>query len=290
MSQGSGPAFSLIISTRGRDWELARLLTSLTEQSFKDFEVIIVDQNEDDRVFKIIANFKDVLPITYLTSPPGLSLGRNVGLKVCRGKYVAFPDDDSTYFPNTLAEAVRYLDMYASLDSRLGGVVGVRADHWEESDCADQRRCNMGARISISDVFRKASSYLLFFKREAVYDFDETLGVGSGTPWGSGEEIDLMLQAMKAGYRFYMVSTVCVYHPFKEEIGNPSRTRSYLRGVGRVMRKHKLFWLFVYYSLRSLGGILASIGRRDFALVRHYFRVLIARTEGFFGIALKKGD
>ena len=49
--------FSLIVATLGRTAELRRLLESLAVQTHQDFEVIVVDQNTDDRVSQILAPF-----------------------------------------------------------------------------------------------------------------------------------------------------------------------------------------------------------------------------------------
>jgi glycosyltransferase involved in cell wall biosynthesis len=65
------PKFSLVISTIHRTIELERFLIHLSDQTYKNFELIIVDQNDDDRVSKIMNLYKDKFMVIHISSPPG---------------------------------------------------------------------------------------------------------------------------------------------------------------------------------------------------------------------------
>ncbi len=78
--------FSLIVATLGRTAELQRLFESLERQTHRDFEVIVVDQNTDGRLLPILDAFATKLTIRRLTSIPGLSRARNVGLREATGE------------------------------------------------------------------------------------------------------------------------------------------------------------------------------------------------------------
>ena len=107
--------FSLILCTVNRTKEVKEFLASLINQSYKNFEVVVVDQNKDDRILKIIEIFP-TLTIKYLTSEIGLSKARNIGLKNTIGDIVCFPDDDCTY-PNKLLENVK--DFFENFDYNI---------------------------------------------------------------------------------------------------------------------------------------------------------------------------
>src|SRR4051794_3826585 len=95
--------FSLITATLDRSEELSALLSSLSAQTNADFELIVVDQNDDDRLLPVLAGFP-ALKIQHLRCPVrALSLARNQGLQSATGQIVAFPDDDCLYKPETLA-------------------------------------------------------------------------------------------------------------------------------------------------------------------------------------------
>ena len=90
------PRFSLIVATKNRTDDLLTLLGSLRSQLMQSFEILIVDQNPDDRLIPVLSQFAD-LPIRHLHSKPGLSRARNVALPLCTGDIIAFPDDDCWY-------------------------------------------------------------------------------------------------------------------------------------------------------------------------------------------------
>ena len=116
--------FSLIVATLGRTTELRHLLESLAVQTHRDFEVIVVDQNPDDRVAQILAPFASQIRIQRLVAQPGVSRARNLGLKAVSGDVVAFPDDDCWY-PSSLLEQARNL---FSRPENWDGVIGHLVD------------------------------------------------------------------------------------------------------------------------------------------------------------------
>ena len=96
--------------------ELARLLDSLVAQEFKDFEVVFVDQNCDDRIVPVLARYQDVLEIKRVATPTrrGISAGRNDGWHQACGEIVVFPDDDCWYPRWFLRKGVELLDSTGS--------------------------------------------------------------------------------------------------------------------------------------------------------------------------------
>src|SRR5450756_1841604 len=115
--------FSLIVATLQRTTELRRLFASLERQAYRDFEVIVVDQNPDDRLLPIIGAFAAKLTIRRLTCAPGLWRARNVGLREAKGDIVSFPDDDCWYDGGLLAIVNQRLTDHPEWDGVLGDAV-----------------------------------------------------------------------------------------------------------------------------------------------------------------------
>ena len=95
------PIISVVITTFNREVMLQRALDSVLGQTFKDFEVIIVDDHSDkppDIKFSDDRVVAMRLPHNtgYLVKP------RNIGIMIARGKYIAHLDDDNVYLPNHL--------------------------------------------------------------------------------------------------------------------------------------------------------------------------------------------
>src|SRR5262249_25707873 len=128
------PSFDLIVATVGRTEELVRFLDSLGEQDDIAIRVIVVDQNEDDRLAPVLAG--RTLPIERVRSARGLSRARNAGLELVEADVVAFPDDDCTYPHGLLPALARRFADDPSLDGLSGRVedeTGDGSPSWEEA-------------------------------------------------------------------------------------------------------------------------------------------------------------
>ena len=101
---------SLVVSTVNRAEEIARLMDSLLGQEFKDFEILVVDQNSDDRIVPLLERYHSQLKISRIATPGrhGISSGRNDGWRQARGDVVVFPDDDCWYPSCSCAGAWKY--------------------------------------------------------------------------------------------------------------------------------------------------------------------------------------
>jgi glycosyltransferase involved in cell wall biosynthesis len=104
------PEVSIILPTYNRGNLLERALESIRYQAFKDFEVVLINDGGSD-ISPIIKKFPD-LKITYIQHEKnlGLSEARNSGLKIAKGKYITYLDDDDEYYPNHLESLINYLD------------------------------------------------------------------------------------------------------------------------------------------------------------------------------------
>jgi len=248
------PELSLIVATLGRTLELDRLVTTLTNQSFKNFEIIIVDQNEDDRLNVIVQAAKNNgLTLTHLRHhPPNLAHARNRGIATAKGKWCGFPDDDCWYEPTSLESL---LDRYRQNDVPHG-VVG----RWVEQDPALTAASLCWKK---SSQFRDlpVSSITLFLQKTVLKQlggFDTRLGVGLW--FGAAEETDLLLRALKAGSHIVYEPTIRVHHKVADALNerhpeNRIACKTRARGTGALYAKHNLSaWVIIR-------GLLAPILR-----------------------------
>ena len=111
---------SLIVATKGRVEEIARLVQSLIQQGSANLELIVVDQNEDDRLESILKEPTLPFPIIHLWSEVGLSRARNAGIACATGEIIAFPDDDCWYPAGLLMRVVSELQSQLSVDGLTG--------------------------------------------------------------------------------------------------------------------------------------------------------------------------
>lgn len=202
--------FDLVVATVDRTDDLARLLGALANQTHRALRLVIVDQNADDRVGRLLLAHPG-LETLHLRSERGLSRARNAALRELDADVVGFPDDDCAYPPDLLERVAR---RFAS-DIELDGLSGRAADR---DGRGVGRWPAVATPITRDTVWHTANSHTIFLRRAVVEDvgpFDEGLGLGSGTPWSSGEEIDYLVRALRRGARIEYDPSVVVTHPVK---------------------------------------------------------------------------
>jgi len=104
------PTVSVIIATYNRDKFIGEAVQSILDQTYKDFEVIIVDDGSSDSTGEIIKNLKDSRIHYYYQDNKGRSNARNKALALARGKYITFLDSDDLYLPSKLEIQVNYME------------------------------------------------------------------------------------------------------------------------------------------------------------------------------------
>lgn len=277
--------FSLVTATKGRSDELDTLLKSLKKQTCQNFQIIIIDQNEDDCLAPVIKKFQDHLNLIYESSGIGLSKGRNVGLKRITGEIIAFPDDDAAYPPQLLEKVDRYFRSNPDVD----GLSGKTTDsHGKPSLSNFSHQKEIFTR---KNIWNNHNSNSLFFRKkvvESVGYFDEKLGVPLF--FGSSEETDYLVRALKNGFRIVYSPDFTVIHP-QPDIGKPKknarRARSYGRGVARLILKHHNFFNLKDFFKVLLGPLLKTIfsspSKRAF-----YWNTFVGRWSGFIRHSLTK--
>lgn len=230
---------SLVVATIGRRQELARLLESLREQTFKDFTIVIVDQNSPGYLDEILQQYAGVLPINVITAPPqGVSRARNAGMEHAAGEIICFPDDDCWYAPHTLERIITLFETFP----HVGGWL-VSWKHFDQKQ-EDLRIIP----VNMTNAFQRAGTLVQFYRRKEVQgiQFDATLGPGTGLPYGSGEDTDFLLQVLKRNVPVRKTSEVLVYHAEPDIVDAMliPKTDTYAQGRMHLLRKHK-FPLYV---------------------------------------------
>ena len=116
------PTVSVIIPTYNRASLLREALQSVIDQTFSDWEAIVVDDGSTDGTATTVYSFDDPR-IRYIPQEHAeRSAARNRGLAAARGEYITFLDDDDLYLPDTLAVEVEFQQSHPDLDMVVGGM------------------------------------------------------------------------------------------------------------------------------------------------------------------------
>ncbi len=274
------PSFDLVVATVGRVSELERLLASLETQTHRAFRVLLVDQNDDDRLEPILG--EQHLEIVRLHAERGLSGARNAALGDIRSDLVAFPDDDCLFAPELLDRVARRFAGEPALDGLTGRAID-EAGHSSSSWARDP------ALLTRENLWNRAISFTIFLRATLVARvgrFDEQLGLGAGSPWTSGEEIDYLVRALDAGARIEYDPSLNVTHPDTRVSPTTLRSLGNRDGasVGYILRKHAYPKRMVGRMLiRPIGGALVALARRDRAQAAFHLSTLRGRLLGYRG-------
>jgi glycosyltransferase involved in cell wall biosynthesis len=102
------PLFSVIIPTHNRAYLLTRAIQSVLNQTFSNFELLVVDDLSSDNTKAVVKSFADPR-IVYIARSKngGAAASRNTAIRKSRGRYIAFLDDDDEYLPRFLEAAAQ---------------------------------------------------------------------------------------------------------------------------------------------------------------------------------------
>lgn len=110
------PKVSVIIPTYNRAHLIKQSVQSVLEQSYQDFEIIIVDDGSNDGTDQVIRNLGKPEKIIYrYQENQGRSKARNNALQIATGQYITFLDSDDIYLLNKLQVQVEYLDSHPDI-------------------------------------------------------------------------------------------------------------------------------------------------------------------------------
>lgn len=178
----NAPVVSVIIPTRDRPQLLPRALGSVLAQSFRELEVIVVDNNRDTG--RVMANpmVAELLRDPRVRVVDGAdsrsaAMSRNRGLDAARGAWIAFLDDDDEYLPGKIA-AQHALAAASGAPFVLCGYEFVWPGRTRRRQC-DATQFAGDAILSRANL----GSPLLFHRRDDAIRFDETLTAGEDVPY-----------------------------------------------------------------------------------------------------------
>jgi glycosyltransferase involved in cell wall biosynthesis len=276
--------FSLIIPTKGRDEELVRAIASVLEQSVRDIEVIVSDQNSDDRVPRLLAARGWTERVIHLRSSAGASRARNEGIARATGEILGFPDDDCVYPPGLLESIADFFEAHPNY-----GILTGRS-YADDGQDAAARHGKGAAEISRYAIYRQAIEFAIWIRREQLgpLRFDENLGTGSVTPWQADEGPDLVLRLGERGVKGRYDPAFAVWHP-RPDLNDPrtlSRSYRYACGSGFFLRKHRYpFPFFLYLLARAVAGSIVSLLRLRLPLARSHWARVRGLCRGWRGFA-----
>jgi len=125
------PTVSVLMPAYNSEKYIAEAIESILNQTFKDFELIVIDDCSKDKTWKIIQKYakkgKRIVAVKN-TKNLGISDNRNKGISISKGKYIAPLDNDDWSYPERFAKQVEFLNQNPEI-----GIVGGTVEIYDET-------------------------------------------------------------------------------------------------------------------------------------------------------------
>ena len=274
--------FSLIMPTLNRVDDVKRFMQSLDAQTFRDLELIVVDQNGDDSLREVLSPYVSHFPIKHIQTykPIGAVAARNMGAREMTGEVLGFPDDDCFYEPDFLQRVDTALKTHPEWDGLTGNVVGMENYYSKKP-----------AYVTKYRVWWQGLEFTLFYRKAIVNKIglmDPTIGPGAKTRWGAGEGADYLLRAIAAGFKLFYDPTLKVHHPGpltnpRSDAAEAKVIYGYSIGKGHVLHKHHYpLWYVLYLAIRPLVRGFGNVFRFRWSKATISFAVTKGVLIGYF--------
>jgi len=103
MNSYTNALVSVVIPTYNHAHFLGKALQSVLDQTYKNWEVIIIDNHSQDNTDEIVKTFKDPrITLLKIHNNGVIAASRNMGILAAKGKWIAFLDSDDNWYPNKL--------------------------------------------------------------------------------------------------------------------------------------------------------------------------------------------
>ncbi|MDD9912572.1 MAG: glycosyltransferase family 2 protein [Alphaproteobacteria bacterium] len=192
------PFFSIVIPVYNRAGRIGPTLKSCLEQTFQDFEIILVDDGSSDNLEEVINTYNDDRLRYIYQENAGGGAARNTGMLAAKGQYIALLDSDDMYFPEKLQKAYDFLTenstfnvLYTPIQIDRGvGKYWVKPSRgiYENEHVADYLMRRRGWTPISTVVVEKNLAQKVLFNPEVVY----------------GDDTDFAIRLYLAGGKFYM--------------------------------------------------------------------------------------
>lgn len=217
------PTVSVIVPTYNRPELLERALTSIDKQTFKNYEIVVVN-DAGVNVWDVVKRHKKTVLIEHMENK-GLSASRNTGIKASKGKYVTFLDDDDVILPFNFKVLVKAMEEGASL-AYADYYVWKNETELVKAPAFDYNKSILSRR-NIMAVFGSMTRRELF----ELELFDETLL--------SHEDYDMWLR-MSKHVDFVHVPKYTGYYSIRDGSGQISNQDYHAEWMRIVRKKHGL--------------------------------------------------
>lgn len=268
---------SVIIPTYSRPDKLKEAIISVFNQSYKQLEIVVVDDNPPnsiarDETTKLIRHFNDgrIIYVCHEINR-GANAARNTGIINSSGAFIAFLDDDDRYFPTKIEEQVQIIESYSDRENgvlvfagsvRVGDMI-YSGSKW--MSVSEKKLFFPDQNLIYSKNYIGSNSYIMIERNHLVEvgGFDDSLA--------SCQDWDLFIRLGLKGVQFVGVNLPLVeYHSHEGERITNDKTKK-VQGHLSILNKHSeaiaavaphrlnSFYRYLYYQVLTDNSIVSKM-------------------------------
>lgn len=259
------PKVSVIMPTYHRDGMLMNALESLAVQTYINFEIVLIDDNADQKwskgVAETVEQFRIKYPyieLNYVVNKQnqGSAKSRNIGITRARGDYITFLDDDDKYLPEKIEKQICFMQ-----DHDADYCISDMDLYYDDGVLCEQRKrdyivnTDTNALIRYHMLYHITGTDAMMFRKEYIQGFDgfDSIDVG--------DEFYLMLKAIKAGGKFAYLPESHVHACVHRGEGGLSS------GDGKIAGENRLYAFKKNYFSSLQKKDIRYIKTRHFAVI-----------------------
>lgn len=248
MSEGGSatPTFSVVIPVFNRGSELIPTLRSVQQQTFADFECLVIDDGSTngDEIASVVAGLNDPRFRYTRRCNGGGGAARNTGVEESRGRYIAFLDSDDYFLPRKLEVAIEFLtdDPLRVVYSKARVDRGV-GKYWVRPSRPLGPEEDVGEYLFVRNEFIPTPTIVLHREMALHVKWDPNLR--------KGQDLDFTLRLQREGARFFMIEEPLVVWNDISEAGRASRTSGHEAPLKWLERSRHLLTRKAYLGYRA---------------------------------------
>lgn len=269
---------SVIIATYRREAELTSALKSLVGQTYKNFEIIVVDDNADAtwnlKVKNAVEEFCGSNPsmrVNYIAngSNQGSARTRNIGIDGASGEYITFLDDDDIYLPSKIERQLRFMK-----ENLLDYCITDLYLYNENDKLVDKRVRSYISDTSPESLLREHLKHHITGTDTLMFKRDYLMKIGKFPLIDMGDEFYLMMQAIDNRGKFGYLEGCDVKAYIHSENGGMSS------GMGKITGENELYEFKKKYFNRLKARDIRYVKARHYAVLA--FAYLRSKKYGRF--------
>lgn len=265
------PRVSVIIPSYNHGHFIGEAINSVIKQSFKDWEIIVIDNNSSDSTQDVLSEYGDIdLRILNIENKGIIAASRNLGINHSKSEYIAFLDADDLWYPKKLETCIDFLS--EDYDMVCHSEKWVRNNQEKEVHYGPENKATYDSLLFLGNCISTSSVVL---KREI---FSSVVGFSEDSRFISAEDYDLWLRISKDNKKIGFTNEILGEYRIhadnisKDKFKNMEAITSVVETHLKVMDTNDLKYFIK--SKNSLAKIIYRTGRD-------------LQKEGVFGSAIK---